>query len=210
MKSDVQTKPAIAVGTSTAAPATAPTVHATPHGRDEDRVERKGLFWTPVIALDQFGQRDAVGLLGKRRRNRQRLAFRSPGKMGRKRCRVERKARGDGGDTCDDRCRRHARQPQVADHKLTAARHKRGTQGKDHPGLHPRLRHNHSARRTHRYIGEHHRPNGFNNSEHHIVPRSVKPSTSCTTAHCNRRPPATEFAYNCHRIEQRKLFRKSL
>ena len=93
--------------------------------------------------------------------NGQRLTLRGARQMRCDRCRVKCKARGDCGDASDDRCRRHARQPQVADHKLSAARHKRAAQGKNHPWFHPRLRHNHSARRTYRNIGKHHRPDGF-------------------------------------------------
>lgn len=54
-------------------------------------------------------------------------------------------------------------------HKLAAARHKRAAQSKDHPGLHSRLPHDHSARRAYCNIGKHHRPDGSNDFEHHTL-----------------------------------------
>ncbi len=202
IKSDVQTKPAIAVGTSTTAPTMAPVVHETPHVAMRITLSTKDS--RPILPFNQLGKRNAVCLLGKCRGNSQRLTLRSTPQMRCDRCRVKRKARGDCGDARDDRCCRHTCQPQIADHKLPAARHERAAQSKNHPGFHSRLRHNHSARRGYRNIGKHHRPDGFNDFEHHSVPRPDKLSKSHSTTWQNHRPAATEFTYNCHRIERHR------
>jgi hypothetical protein len=62
------------------------------------------------------------------------------------------------------------RQPKIADHKLAAARHKRAAQSKDHPGLHSRLPHDHSARRAYCNIGKHHWPDDFKDPKDHATP----------------------------------------
>lgn len=169
IKSDVQTKLAIAVGTSTTAPTMAPIVHEAPHVAMRITLSTKDSRGPQSSPLNQLGKRDAVCLLGKRRGNSQRLTLRGTRQMRSDRCRVKRKARGDGSNARDDRCCRHARQPQVADHKLAAARHKRAAQGKDHPGFHSRLPHDHSARRAYCNIGKHHWPDGSNDFEHHTL-----------------------------------------
>ena len=136
---------------------------------DEDHVEHEGLARAPILPFNQLGKRDAICLLGKCRGNSQRLTLRGTRQMRRDRCRVKRKTRGDGGNARDNRRCRYARQPKIADHKLAAARHKRAAQGKDHPGLHSRLPHDHSARRAYCNIGKHHRPDGSNDFEHHTL-----------------------------------------
>ena len=137
--------------------------------RDEDHVEHEGFARAPILPLNQLGKRDAVCLLGERRGNSQRLTLRGARQMGCDRCRVKSEARGDGGDARDDRRRRHTCQPQIADHKLPAARHERAAQSKDHPGFHSRLPHDHSARRAYCNIGKHHWPDGSNDFEHHTL-----------------------------------------
>lgn len=80
------------------------------------------------------------------------------------------------------------------------------------PGLIKSLATN-AARRAYRNIGKHHRPDRFNDFEHHSVPRPDKLSEPRSTTRQNHRPVATEFTYNCHRIERHRkthFFRKPL
>ena len=170
IKSDVQTKLAIAVGTSTTAPTMAPIVHEAPHVAMRITLSTKDSRGPRSSPLNQLGKRDAVCLLGERRGNSQRLTLRGARQMGCDRCRVKSEAQGDGGDARDNRRCRYARQPKIADHKLAAARHKRAAQSKDHPGLHSRLPHDHSARRAYCNIGEHHWPDDFKEPKDHATP----------------------------------------